>query len=370
MKKKRILRSLFVLIIAVMLSLVCSAAASSQKNGYEYWKAAGERAGAEAVAMIKQKNSAVKSENLIAMTNAGYAEIRGQSTMGYIDGLTMVTHTRRGNHTLLEIHSHYDAPLWCAVYDKHSGNCAYLQFDSAKIFGDIQKVPASEMFAVAAVERIDAEHLYANAEASNKKFADKIFGGNEFRIVTILNAVAKDAPAYAVRAFEFHDHYCPGVTSGIVMVNYVKKHFPLTPGGSYFVQSVQPWCKEDALITLLNATPGKRGYSVLYSTEADRAAWKEEAKQAATIVYRQDSATKKWDGIVLGFDWDRDTGCPDYGKRSILNKLCQDLWYLEKMDQPEDFVKVIKTFEVPEGQTPRDWAKPGADPMKLLKLAE
>jgi formylmethanofuran dehydrogenase subunit E-like metal-binding protein len=53
-----------------------------------------------------------------------------------------------------------------------------------------------------------------------------------------------------------------------MMADYVKKHLPLEQGGSYFVQSVQPWCKEDALLIMLNATPGKGGYAVTYPTEA------------------------------------------------------------------------------------------------------
>jgi hypothetical protein len=27
---------------------------------------------------------------------------------------------------------------------------------------------------------------------------------------------------------------------------------------------VDPWCKEDALLVLLNATPGKKGYAISY----------------------------------------------------------------------------------------------------------
>ncbi len=371
--RKSFLEILVLLITAALLSGFCLNsvvfANDEQKTEYEYWNASGRRAGTQALALMKQKSVTPQKENLIALTNAGYAEIGNSCTMGFIDGLSNITGCRRGNNTLVEIHARYDAPLWCAVFDKVSGYCAYLQLKSSKISRDIKKAPVSEIFDITAVERINADHLYANAETYNKKFGEKIFGGNEFRVVTIINTLAQSAPAYAVRAFEYHDHYCPGVTSGIMMVNYLKKHFSSMPDGNYFVQSVQPWCKEDALMTLLNATPGKGGYSALYSTEADRAAWKPEAKDAATIVYREDKNTKKWDGVVLGFKW-TDAGCKDFGKGSIMTKLCQDLWYLEKLNQPEDFVKEIKRFELSAGQTPKDMARPGVDPMKLLGLTE
>jgi len=353
---------------AVWVSGYSVSAADPQKSEYEYWNSAGRRTGNQAFELMKQHSVSPQKENLTALTDAGYAEIGNSSTMGFIDGLSDAAGCRRGNSRFAEIHARYDAPLWAAVYDKNSGYCAYLQLKSSKFSGDIQSASASDIFDIAVAEKINAEHLYANAEAYNKKFADKIFGGNEFRIVTIANALAKGAPAYTLRAFEYHDHYCPGVTSGIMMVNYLKKNFAAKPDDSYFVQSVQPWCKEDALMTLLNATPGKGGYSALYSGEAGRAAWKAEAKDVSTIIYREDKNTKKWEGLVLAFKWD-DSVCKDFGK-SMIGKLCMDLWYLEKLDKPEDFVKEIKRFELPEGQTPKDMARPGVDPMKELGLLQ
>ena len=52
----------------------------------------------------------------------------------------------------------------------------------------------------------------------------------------------------------------------------------------------------------------------------------------------------------------------------MIDKLCADLWFLKQMDTPEKFVKVIKKFELPEGVTPRDWARPGVVPMAKLQL--
>lgn len=68
--------------------------------------------------------------------------------------------------------------------------------------------------------------------------------------------------------------------------------------------------------------------------------------------------------MVLGFEW-AGTSCPKTGN-GIIDKLCDDLWYLERMEKPEDFVKVIKAFELPDGISPRDWARPGLNPLKML----
>ena len=120
------------------------------------------------------------------------------------------------------------------------------------------------------------------------------------------------------------------------------------------------------MLVLLNATPGKNGYAVTYPSDADKAKWKPEAKNAATIVYRQNDKTKRWEGRVFGFDW-VETSCPKT-ENGVIDKLCADLWYLDRMDAPEKFVQVIKEFELPEGVTPKDWARPGVDPMANLQL--
>ncbi len=114
-------------------------------------------------------------------------------------------------------------------------------------------------------------------------------------------------------------------------------------------------------MVMLNATPGKSGYAVIYPTDEDKAKWTTEGQEAVTIVYRKNADTGLWNGLVLGFTWG-DTGCPDYGS-SVITKLCSDLWYLARMDQPETFVKVIRQFQLPEGAQPKDYARPGVDPM-------
>jgi formylmethanofuran dehydrogenase subunit E-like metal-binding protein len=136
----------------------------------------------------------------------------------------------------------------------------------------------------------------------------------------------------------------------------------------YFVHSVNPWCKEDALMVLLNVTPGKGSYAVSYPSDEDIAARVPEAKNASTIVYRRNDKAGKWEGLILGFEF-ADPSCPKTGS-NIIDKLCADLWYLERMGKPEEFVKVIKRFQLPGELSPKDWAGPGADPLKKLGLVQ
>lgn len=231
-----------------------------------------------------------------------------------------------------------------------------------------QKFPdamSPDIFGIRSVGRIDAPYLYQHSKAFETRMAGRIFGDNAFRVITIANAVASGAPAHVIRAFEFHDHYCPGVVSGILMADYVQAHFP--PGKSgYIVHGIDPWCKEDVLMTLLNATPGKKKYAVTYPSKEDRARRLPAVETAATIIYRQNDQTQQWEGIILGFDWGN-TSCPKTGN-VIIDKLCIDLWYLERIDSPETFVKILKTVSLPDGVSPMDWAGPGTDPLKMMGL--
>jgi len=332
----------------------------------EQWFAVGKKAGEEALSMMGKEGFPHRQGVLIVLSNAGYAEINHRSTQPALDGLSEVTGASRGKQSLIEVHSDSQSQLWFAVYDTGTGACAYLQADGKvleKLSAGIKD--SSGLFSHRSVMRIDADYLFANVATAHRKFEEKPFDGNEFRIVTIANAVAKGAPSSAVRAFEFHDHFCPGVSSGILMASYIQQHFS-RGNGSYFIHSVDPWCKEDALLVLLNTTPGKNGYCVSYPTAEDKAKWKPEAKNAATIVYRQLEKNKKWEGRVLAFEWGENS-CPKTESKMI-DKLCGDLWFLKQMDTTEKFVKVIKEFELPEGVSPKDWARPGVDPMSKLQL--
>ena len=382
-KNNNCLYGLVSIICFTFIFLIPSISFSASIKEYRVWKAIGAYAASESSRLTGHR---LGTGNPVAITNAGYAEIDGYSTQGCIDGLTWRLGVTRGSNTLLEIHSRYDKVLWFFIYYKKSGVGVYLEVKPeaipglvnnadkrgfSQIAGNNPRIPASQLFTRTAVENIKAEHLFANAKEYNEKFKNKIFGGNEFRIITIANGVAAGAPAYAIRAFEFHDHYCPGVLSGIIMANYIKECFPLqSPDDRYFVLTVKPWCKEDALIVLLNTTPGKKGYASSYPNKEDTAQWKEEAKNAATIIFRQDGATKKWEGRLLGFSFDKANEMhefPDYGS-NLLNKLYSALWYLDYLNQPKLFVSAIKEFELAEGEDPKGWARPGVNPLEKLGL--
>ena len=361
--------SIVIISISIILTALSGISCSpniplESQSPYDNWKTIGLFAAEKSLDMMKNTGASPEHGNLIVITNAGYAEVNGGSTQEALDGLASVTGASRGRNTLLEIHSEPLKPLWFAIFDKYSGYCAYFEIDSSKAteITDNATLPEPDIFSTVSMERINAKHLFEHPSEYQTKFDNKIFGGNEFRIITIANTISAGAPAYAVRVLEFHDHFCPGVTSGILTAQYIKARFPSDSG--YFVHSVDPWCKDDALMVMLNATPGKKGYAAYYPDDADRSKRNTELRDASTIVYRLNGKTDRWEGLVLAFSW-AETSCAETGN-SIIDKLCMLQWYLERLDKYDDFVKVLKEFQLPEGVTPQDLARPTVDPLARI----
>jgi formylmethanofuran dehydrogenase subunit E-like metal-binding protein len=353
------------LLLATFLVSTNRAHANEDMN-YQYWKFVGTSAAVQAIHYMHIAHP--RRGDFIVLTNAGYAEVQGRTTQGALDGPGHTLGVSRGNHSLLEIHSSATTPLWFAVFHKPSGVCTYLEFSTNALqrTRGIGKNFHYPLFSTIEKTTVTADAIFANPDDAISVFDGKIFNGNEFRIVTIINGILAGAPTPAIRAMEFHDHYCPGVTSGVFIVEYLNKYLDAAPGSSYFVQSVQPWCKEDALLTILNTTPGKNSYHLLYSTEEDIAKWKDDVQDAATIVYWKEPDADVWSGVVLGFEFGA-TDCPTYGN-SVLDKLCSDLYYLKNLDTPDLYVREILRFTLPEEVTPKDYARPGVDPMERLGL--
>ena len=65
----------------------------------------GRKASLKAVQMLKEQVSWINSKDLIALSNAGYAEVYSEVTMGALDGLSRTLGVSRGDNSLVEIHS-------------------------------------------------------------------------------------------------------------------------------------------------------------------------------------------------------------------------------------------------------------------------
>ncbi|NLI82593.1 MAG: hypothetical protein GX443_13035 [Deltaproteobacteria bacterium] len=358
---------------------------SIEENQYALWNAVATRAVKEARNLM----GAPHPQDAVVLTNAGYAVVEGLTTEPCLDGLRQWEGATAGKRSLLEVHSARNSALWFFFFNRRTGQGVYYElkgqniswiigwleyFRAPWIRRIIAALPTDQLFGEPAYEEnILAEHLLANQankDAWNDKVAAKVFGGREFAIVTIANGIAHGTPYDLIKSVQFHDHYCPGVTSGYLLANYLEKNFPLlVPGSAYFVLSIPPWCKDDALQILLNTTPGKSGYAVFYLSAADKGNLREEAKDLAGVFFRKNQSGK-WEGVVLGFSFAKieEMGGPTTAQGYAWeSRLAMDLWLLDYLDQPELFINVIKTFELQQG-APSDWARVGVDPLDAAHL--
>ena len=387
MKKKAIVTLLALAMLVSGTLLGCAAPAPPEEapivGDYPDLKAVVDFVGAENLSVLhllgfKASERAMSklgfekgNPDILALTDAGYmAEIGDYTTEKALDGIMMTAGTSRGKGNLANLHKPYNACLWFAFFDKKSKDCVYLEADSGVIedyldrektdrdaaLTDFMKLNDDEIFTRVAKENIDADRLLNNPEAWQEKMVDKVFGGNEFSLFTISNLWAMGLPNDFLKCAELHDHICPGLTSGYLIAEYIKKNLPTSdPRNEYTVIAIPPWCKDDALIQIFETNVGHKRLYVKHLTKEQMEQLPEYAKNVANIVIRWEQGAESGDGIVVAFDWDKayeGSGTRPEDLRAFDTykwwwvRLKMDIWMMDYLDKPEELISTIKTFTV------------------------
>ncbi len=331
--------------------------------------------------------------NILALTDAGYiARIGEYTTEKALDGVMLTSGTSRGKGNLANLHKPHNASLWFAFFDKKSKGCVYLEADNEVLrnylerektgidaaLSEFMKLKDNEIFTKIAKENIDADRLLNNPESWQKKMVAEVFGGNEFSIFTISNLWAMGLPNDFLKVAELHDHICPGLTSGYLIAEYIKKNFPTpAPRYEYTVIAIPPWCKDDALIQIFETNVGHKRLYVKHLTKEQMAQLPEEAKNVANVFIRWPKGAQKGEGLVVGFDWDKayegsGTSPKDLKAFDTYKwwwvRLKMDIWMMDYLDKPEELVFAIKEFSV-ESQAELDNLKAaGVNPLVELGI--
>ncbi|NWF93644.1 MAG: hypothetical protein HXY46_12050 [Syntrophaceae bacterium] len=316
----------------------------------------------------KAANQAIKrlgtgyGERILLITNAGHVRIGGMDSSPVLDALVKATGATQGKGNLLSLHDAPDKPLFFFFYDATHGEAVYIES---------QGFPGTPFSKEAFEKGLLA--LSQKPEVFEQKVKDKVFGGNEFRLLMITWLWDRGISMELRNAILFHDHFCPGVTSGYYIAKYLCNEFPVSKGESYYIIASPPYCKDDALQAILNATVGKRSMAVIPLSESDMACLSAEAKDAAGIYFRYNRKEKKGNGIVLGFLWDRlrsAAGFTTGRKASLTDTLKLTQWMIEHEDEYKSYIRVIKEIPLEGGLTPEDFARPDVNPYLKLGLWE
>jgi len=294
--------------------------------------------------------------NILILTNAGHAIVSGQTTQAALKGLTAESGNSIGDANLFQVLRPHWKPLWFFFFNKATGEAVYLQADSLALnnsLDDFKSLTDEEVFTKVSKANVDLGFMLNNTDEGNSTFNQKVFGGNEFSLVGISNVWANGGSFDFMQAAAFHDHLCPGVTSGYMLAKFVEKTLPITNVSqeSYKVIACPNWCKDDALQMIWDATPGKSGMFVMALTDTEKKALFTRYNQSdvAGIYIRWNDTAKEGDALVLGFNWTRAReldGSAKFQGPSWAPKLIEDVRLMEYWDTPEVVVSVIKEFPV------------------------
>jgi len=241
---------------------------------------------------------------------------------------------------LLTVQNSRNSPLWFAFFNKCSGNCTYIEVSSENESNISYKV----------TENIDFNTLSKSPKsraAWSEKVNSTVFDGREFAILTISNAWATGKLDYELmQCLELHNHFCPGVSSGYVLANWMEENYPLKEGVSYTVFSCPNWCKEDVFVKRWDTTPGKGGIWVSSLTDDEKEAL---GGSPAGIFVVTDKNAGTMKAIVLGFDFDvvnAKCGTKD-DDPGWVSKYLADLWLMDQKNwDTKGLVSVISVMDI------------------------
>jgi len=303
--------------------------------------------GSKAAKKAMQDLGAEKGDaDLLVLTSAGYAIVDGQTTQAAIKGLSSETGNSIGDANLFQVLRAYWKPLWFYFFDRATGNAVYLQADSRALNSSLNEFVAlsdDQVFSKISKANVDIEYLRNHTDEGNSTFNGKAFGGNEFSLAGISNVWARGGSFDFIQDASFHDHLCPGVTSGLFLAKYVEAKLPINniSAESYKVISCPNWCKEDLFQIRWDATPGKSGMFVMALTDAEKKA----VPNVAGIYIRWNDTAKSGDALTLTYNFSA-VALPAWTGPSWGSKLYQDILLMDYVNKPEAFITVLNEFKV------------------------
>ncbi len=298
-------------------------------------------------------------KNLLIMTNLGYSE---NSQIYYDDFVKEVLKLNLSLENNVQfVHSCYKEPLWFAFFNKSNGECLYMRISGGKIV----KVTKAN---------ISADELLSKPEEFNAKMRARIFDGNEFSIITIANVWASGMSWELKKSAEFHNHVCPGLISGVMIADYLKKE--MNSSNYCIVLATPVWCKDDALQVIFDSTVGKRRMFARQLSSEQKKSLPSVFKNIAGVCVFWNRSEGKGTAYVLAFNWDQvcmDSGVKESDLKNFSSykwwwaRLKMDLEMLKFINQPERYVQIVNMSKV-NYETLQKLETAGENPLEVLGI--
>jgi formylmethanofuran dehydrogenase subunit E-like metal-binding protein len=306
-----------------------------------------EELGSKAAKAAMQDLNVEKGDaNVLVLTSAGHAIVDGQTTQAALKGLTSESGNSIGDANLFQVLRPHWKPVWFYFFNKATGEAVFLQADSKALKGSLDEFKAlsnDQVFSKISKANVDLDYLANHTQEGNETFDKKAFNGNEFSLAGISNVWARGGSFDFIQDAAFHDHLCPGVTSGLFIAKYVEEKLPInnSTSESYKVIACPNWCKDDLLQMRWDATPGKSGMFVMALTDAEKKA----VPNIAGIYIRWNDTAKEGDALALAYNFSA-VALPTWTGPAWGSKLHQDIVLMPYVDTPEAFITVLKEFKV------------------------
>jgi formylmethanofuran dehydrogenase subunit E-like metal-binding protein len=300
--------------------------------------------------------------NLCALTDAPYVKLKGKAAQEYVDVIQEETGCSIGKGNLLFFQRPVGHPLIVAIHREDSG-------DAVVIFHDGDGTNKVRF------------NIKGDTAADPKQYGEimKMLKGDTFSVLSILTSHARGAPYEFLKCCEHHNHFCPGVTSGYFIAQLIQEKYPIGPGEQYIWFACPPWCKDDAVSTTLDLTPGKRNLYVKdmaegQSMEGQRGQW-------AGIMVLWNAKNKKGKAIALQFDWNEayklaGLKAADFQPQggtsnpAFFTARIKSSWSLiPYLDRPERFVSVVKEVEITPEMLKR-MKMAGVNPYQIIGIVK
>jgi len=343
-------KAMFCIFVSGMIGSIGAAADAAKASpgfGATFAKLASEKAGYTA------------GDEVLCITNAGYASWQGKDTLAEIQPLEDKFGCSLGKGNLFSVHSRMDARPWFILTKKSKDTSL------RSVCGTIDEkgvLTVSDPVEVALTKDLDNGKI--------KSVCGELAGS----AVGFSNTWNAKAPWHLVQGALFHNHFCPGVTSGYIIAKWILKNIPLGEGESYMIIGLPQWCKEDSLITALDVTPGKRGYYAMKWTDDQKAAMPENTtKDFAGLFVKVSNKESKFVSATvyaLGFVFHKEEFLKQLGedKHPDFFNLHLLLWSLKRMDDPSYFVSVLKEKTITDEKEFEQLTAPGGDPLEIMGL--
>ncbi len=314
---------------------------------------------------VKELGVEKGSPDLLALTNATYVKVNGETTEGIVDVIGDITGCSMGKKNLLLYHRPVNSPLKVVLFVKNSGGNAVIITDNGQQAGKISlKMGIDQALTPDGWKTIQQQ-----------------LGPDTFTLVSITDAWAKNAPYDFLKCCEFHNHLCPGVSSGYQIAQFIMDTYPLNKGEAYTWIAAPNWCKEDAIQILLDLTPGKKNLYVKNLTaEQKKAVLGETATDnIGGILIIWDNKAKTGKAVALRYNWGKarsisgvaeEDFAPKGGKTNPLfwiSRLKCNTGLAPYLSTPADFVTVVKEVPVTQ-QMVTDMTRAGVNPYEVIEL--